>query len=112
MRYFDPARPRGVNKLPVWKDAKQVVLPRINLIPDEEGRWRISLTVPIGDWGFDEASRIVELGEVEEILSDWEADPEGALSKWWGRRISEKSGRTSEKAVSGVKQVAREALDL
>ena len=101
MRFYDPTRQR-VNDAPCWSGVG-VVLPWVELMPEEGGRWRASVIVPTGDGGFAYVERRVEeMKGVVAMLAAWEAGPEEALKVIWGRELGE----------GKIKQVAAVEMDI
>jgi hypothetical protein len=79
MKFHSELRGRSPTGLPQWLGSV-VVLPWLSLMPDEDGRWSVGA-------GNASTGRNVRVDgrELAELLNDWAEDPEGALTKWWGR---------------------------
>lgn len=80
MHYFDEARPRLSNGLPLhpWGQA----IPEPNLRPLAEGGWEISLMLgsPVAYW---HSTIVQDDGDLTYWLNQWRADPEKFIQRCW-----------------------------
>lgn len=125
MNMFDPARPRAVGGRPEFLGSVKAVLPGLIIFPIEAAKanakpenedkphpyWiSIMVIIPTSWNGFSPKWRDFNRENLSYILDEYEYDPEGTLTKYWGL---DQSVLTSTKPIEGRKQIySRPKIDI
>lgn len=115
MHMFDPARPRAVGGRPEFLGSVKAVLPGLIIFPIESeeanakpenehmpnSHWvSIMVIIPTSWNGFSPKWRDFHLDDASYILEEYQDDPEGTLTKYWGL---DQSVLTATKPIEGRK---------
>lgn len=83
MHYFDPARPRLPNGLPAWRDAPNIALPRLIIVPLEEDYECYMVEAMINSSWKHFYTSIYSIS-LDSVLFKWKSDPEQFAHDYFG----------------------------